>query len=135
MINTKENIIEIECPECTENNTIKLSSIIKCKKCEKSLVGEKFKKPFFSAMSLLLLGTGVGVGIDPYLNINRPSVKTEYKMMKQCIEIYGNSKSVRDNCTCAVKSMAGVVDAQKARTYGSDWLADVLNDKYNNCKG
>lgn len=133
MINTKENIIEIECPECTENNTIRLTSTITCKNCDKPLIGEKFKKPLFSALTLLLLGTGVGVGIDPYININRPSVKTEFKMMKQCIEIYGHSISVRDNCACAVESMTGVVDAQKARIYGSDWLADVLDEKYTSC--
>lgn len=126
--------IELECPHCASENKIFLSKVIKCKECEKSLIGEKFRKPILSALTTILLGAGIGITADSYININRPSVKTEYKMMKQCINYYGSYKSVRDNCACAVESMAGIVDAQKARLYGPDWLADVLDEKYSKCK-
>lgn len=134
MSKEKENLLEVECPHCGAENDIKLSSEIKCIECDKTLLGKKYKSFLFSATTVLALGTGIGAVGDSYLNINRASVKTEYKMMKQCINNYGNYSSVRDTCACAVESMAGIVDAQKARIYGSGWLSDVLEEKYNDCK-
>ncbi len=130
----KENVLEVECPHCEKENEIKLSSEINCKECNKSLLGSKYKSFLFSTATVLALGAGGGAIGDSYLNINRASVKTEYKMMKQCIDSYGYSTRVRDTCSCAVESMAGIVDAQKARLYGTDWLSEVLNDKYQSCK-
>lgn len=130
----KKNLLEVECPHCSKENEIKLSSEINCKECNKSLLGNKYKSFIFSATTVLTLGAGLGLISDSYLNINRASVKTEYKMMKQCINSYGNSATVRDTCFCAVESMAGIVDAQKARLYGSNWLSDVLDDKYRSCR-
>lgn len=130
----KENLLEVECPHCGKENDIKLSSEIKCKECDKSLLGQKYKSFLFSTATVLALGAGGGTIVDSYLNISRASVKTEYKMMKQCINSYGNNTSVRDTCICAVESMVGIVDAQKARLYGRDWLSDMLDDKYRNCR-
>jgi len=129
-----ENTLDIECPYCFEENKINLSTKIKCKKCEKPLINEKYKKPIISAFATILIGSGLGITADAYLNINRASVKTEYKMMKTCINHYGNYKSVRDNCACAVESMVGVLDAQKARFYGDTKLYSILNEKYQSCK-
>ncbi|MCJ8326764.1 MAG: hypothetical protein MJK08_06650 [Campylobacterales bacterium] len=129
-----KNSLEVECPHCEVENEIKLSSEIKCKECKKSLLGAKYRNILFSAGTIFVLGAGIGSFGDTYLNINRASVKTEYKMMKQCINLYGNYSRVRNNCACAVESMAGIVDAQKARAYGRDWLEDVLRDKYDSCK-
>ncbi|MFA7091834.1 MAG: hypothetical protein WC149_08275 [Arcobacteraceae bacterium] len=134
LIEKQEDSIVIECPNCFNENKILLSKEIKCKKCEKSLIDEKFRKPIFSALTIILFGSGIGMITDSYLNINRPSVKTEYKMMKWCIDNYGQYKSVRDTCACAVESMAGIVDAQKARLYGNEWLIDVLDKKYKSCR-
>lgn len=130
----KENYIEVECPHCEYENKIKLSNDISCKECKKTLVGFKYKSFLVSTAAALTIGAGGGATGDTFLNLFRPPVKTEYKMMKQCIDKYGYSKSVRNNCLCAVESMAGVVDAQKARYYGSSWLEDVLDDKYMSCK-
>ena len=71
-----------------------------------------------------------GAIVDDITNINRASVKTEYKMMKTCIHEFYD----RDTCFCAVESMSGLVDAQKARIYGDKWLKELLKDKYNDCK-
>lgn len=128
-----KNILEIECPHCSEENTIKLSNEVKCKKCDKTLHGYRYKSVLLSGLATLIIGSGIGMTADAYLNINRASVLTEYKMMKTCINYYGNYKSVRDNCACAVESMLGVIDAQKARLYSDEWLLDVLNEKYNDC--
>lgn len=130
----KENELKIECPECFEENIVSLSSDIKCKKCEKSLTGQKYKSVLLSAGLVFSLGAGLGVTSDAYLNINRASVKTEYKMMKTCINRFGNNSEVRDDCACAVESMLGVIDAQKARFYSTSWLKDVLKEKYNECR-
>ncbi len=129
-----KNILEIECPHCSEANTIKLSNEIKCKKCNKTLQGFKYKSIILSGLTTLIIGSGIGVTADAYLNINRASVKTEYKMMKTCISNHGNYKSVRDNCACAVESMLGVIDAQKARLYSGEWLENILNEKYKDCR-
>ncbi len=126
--------IELKCPHCTHENKIVFSKEIKCKKCEKSLIGGKFRQPILSGFTTFILCAGIGMTADSYININRPSVKTEYKMMKQCISKYGHTATVRNTCACAVESMAGIVDAQKAKFYGASWLEDVLDEKYNSCR-
>ena len=132
-----KNTLDIECPHCFEENQINLSKEIKCKKCEKPLIGEKYRKPIFSAMTTIFIGSGLGLTADAYLNINRASVKTEYKMMKTCIDefskIFGMTDDVRDKCFCAVESMLGIVDAQKAKFYGKNRLREILKDRYNEC--
>ena len=137
MSKANKNNLEIECPYCFEENSIKLSETIKCKKCSKSLINEKYKKPILSAFATILIGSGLGVTADGYLNINRASVKTEYKMMKSCInyhrDYYGTYSDVRDNCACAVESMVGILDAQKARFYSENKLYHILNERYKSC--
>ncbi|WP_324171633.1 hypothetical protein [Sulfurimonas sp.] len=125
--------LDIECPHCFEDNKINLSKEIKCKHCEKPLIGEKYKKQLITAFTAILLGSGMGITADAYLNINRASVKIEYKMMKTCIAYKGNFKRVRDNCACTVESMLGVIDAQKARLYGENRLYSLLDEKYEEC--
>ncbi len=53
-----DNNLEIECPHCSKENKINLSTEIKCKHCEKPLIGQKYRKPFMSAMTALILGAG-----------------------------------------------------------------------------
>lgn len=129
-----KNTLDIECSHCHEENQINLSKEIKCKKCEKPLIGEKYRKPIFSAMTTILIGSGLGLTADAYLNINRASVKTEYKMMKTCIDEFGNSSSVRDKCVCAVESMLGIIDAKRARSLEPDKLRNILESRYYECK-
>ena len=51
-----DNNLEIECPHCSKENKINLSTEIKCKHCEKPLIGQKYRKPFMSAMTAFILG-------------------------------------------------------------------------------
>ena len=51
-------------------------------------------------------------------------------MMRTCVNRFGN----RDDCFCAVESMSGLIDAQKARLYGEKWLKDLLKDRYYDCR-
>jgi hypothetical protein len=53
--------------------------------------------------------------------------------MKTCIDQFGQTATVRDRCACTVESMVGIIDAQKARLYGSVWLREVLISKYKAC--
>jgi len=126
---TKHNI-DVLCPECEHKNKINLSSDIKCKECDKTLLGHTYKRFILPLIVTVGLSAVAGAMIDDTVNINRASVKTEYKMMKTCINRFGS----RDNCACAVESMSGIVDAQKARLYGENWLRDVLRDRYNDCR-
>lgn len=87
----------------------------------------------------LILGVGVvsGALIDDTVNFNRASVKTEYKMMKTCIDEHKSYsisyEDARNNCYCAVESMSGLLDAQKAKFYGKIKLQKLLKEKYRDC--
>lgn len=108
MSEENKNTLDIECPHCFEENKVNLSKEIKCKHCEKPLIGVKYKKPLITAFTAILMGSGLGITADAYLNINRASVLTEYKMMKTCIDEVGYYREARNNCACAVESMLGV---------------------------
>ena len=125
-----KNYIEVECPHCLEDNKIKLSSEIKCKHCEKKLTGSKYKSIVISTLVAMSLGAVGGSLGDDILNINRASVKTEFKMMQTCLYIFND----RDNCLCAVESMSGFIDAQNTKMRGNEWLKDTLRERYEDCK-
>lgn len=124
----KENQIKLKCI-CDNENNIYLSSDIKCKKCNETLIGHTYKRIILPITLTIGLSAVGGALIDDSLNLNRASVKVEYKMMKQCINIFGH----RDTCACAVESMSGFIDAQKARFYGSNGLRKILTERYNEC--
>ena len=126
----EKNHIHLECPKCFESNTVKLSTELKCKKCEKTLLGFNYKRFLLPTIAIVGFSGIAGAIIDDTVNLNRASVKTEYKMMKTCLHEFYD----RDTCFCAVESMSGFVDAEKARLYGHKWLEEVLKDKYNSCK-
>jgi len=130
-LSEKENKHEISllCPKCDNENTINLSSDIKCKKCEETLVGRSYKEFILPTIVVLGLSAIGGAMIDDSLNLNRASVKTEYKMMRTCINRFND----RDNCFCAVESMSGFIDAEKARFYSSSKLSNILKEKYYDC--
>ena len=125
--------IDLLCPECEHENKINLSSDIKCKECDKTLLGHTYKRFIFPLALTVGLSAVAGAIIDDTVNINRSSVKTEYKMMKTCIDTFGYSKNVRNNCVCAVESMSGVFDAQVSRL-NNDYLEETLRDRYYNCR-
>ncbi|WNL29615.1 hypothetical protein [Aliarcobacter cryaerophilus] len=127
-LNNEKNEIQLKCI-CENENTINLSSDIKCKKCNETLTGHIYKRFIFPTILTVGLSLTAGALLDDTLNLNRASVKTEYKMMKQCIDIYGN----RDKCACAVESMSGFIDAQQARFYGPDGLRKILSERYKKC--
>ncbi len=84
-----ESKLEIICPNCDEENTIKLSSEIKCKKCEEDLAKSKyskFKKPIISAMTAIMIGTPAAYQIGKHMHSeDRYPVATEYSIVNSCI--------------------------------------------------
>ncbi len=125
--------INLECPHCSESNSIKLSKQIECKKCHKSLGGHFYKSVVLSAGLLLGMGAVGGALIDDTVNLNRASVRTEYKMMKTCIDEFkyrDGYKPARNKCFDVVESMSGVLDAEKARFYGREGLKKELKQRY-----
>ncbi|NBK98822.1 MAG: hypothetical protein EOM50_12510 [Erysipelotrichia bacterium] len=125
---------EICCPKCKDMNTIQVQEEIKCKTCQTSFAGKKFGQVISNGLIGFVLTGGIVLTTDAYLHINRASVKTEYKMMKQCIDERKNTPQIRDTCACAVESMSGVIDAQMARLKGAAWLADEMDKRYRNCE-
>jgi len=58
-------------------------------------------------------------------------------MMKTCIDehrsYYVSYKDARDNCYCAVETMSGFLDAEKARLYEEAKLKKILKERYREC--
>jgi hypothetical protein len=58
-------------------------------------------------------------------------------MMKTCIKehrtYYVSYEKARDTCFCAVESMSGFLDAEKARFYGKAKLEKILKERYKEC--
>lgn len=137
MKENNENKLEIICEKCNTENIILVSKDLKCKNCNNSLNNKRYKEFILSGTKILLVGAALGAVADSYINIQRPSVKTEYKMMKYCIDVnsnYGRHTSiVRDRCACAVESMAGIIDAQKARLMKENQIYNIVLDKYYSC--
>ena len=125
-----KNNIDLECSSCFTDNRVNLSSDIKCKKCKESLSGKLYKS--FVVSTGLILGVGAigGAVIDDIVNFNRVSVKTEYKMMRQCLNRFHD----RETCFCTVESMSGFLDAQRARLYGKEKLKILLLEHYEECE-
>lgn len=137
----EETSLNIECPHCGHDNKVKLISSTQCKndKCQKPLIGQKYSKPIISIMSAIIIGGVSGVVIDGYTNVYRASVKTEYKMMKTCIDErsdngYYHDKDVRNQCACAVEQLSGFLDAERTRLYGNAKLSEMLDTAYRDCK-
>jgi len=125
---TKHNI-DVLCPECEHKNKINLSSDIKCKECDKTLLGHTYKRFILPLIVTVGLSAVAGAMIDDTVNINRASVKTEFNMMATCINEFGNV----NKCSCAVESMSGIFDAQQVRFRSSEWKRKELHKRYNDC--
>jgi len=126
-MDNEEKKIDLECSNCFTENTVHLSSNIKCKKCEESLTGKLYKSFILSAGLMLGIGAISGAVIDDTVNLNRASVKTEHYMMMTCLKHLGNEKG----CLCAVESMSGIIDANRARS--ESWRKKELESRYYDC--
>ena len=117
---SKETKLEIVCPNCEEENTIKLSTAIKCKKCEKDLSKWKYTK---ISKKIIGAGTAFVFGIAPAYQIgkhmhseDRYPVVTEYSIVNSCVsqyskplrKVYINHKKAI--CICALSKTMKTID-------------------------
>lgn len=149
-----KNTLDVECPHCNEENTVKFSKDLKCKNCDKSIMGTtniyKTNKTSLLVTALasasvaavladknvaaheiiLLVGSSAGT----LIYVSRLKIETEYKMMKTCIDRFGTNTVARDTCFCAVKKLSTYLNAQIAKLKGEVWLSDQLDNQYTKCE-
>ena len=130
----EENKLYIECSNCISSNTIKLSSNIKCKKCNETLIGKFYKSAILSTALVGMLSGTAGTIVDDIIHINRVSVKTEFNMMVECINRNSSDRNEVNDCVCAVESLSGLLDAEQLRFRDSSWKSRELQSRYNGCK-
>ena len=115
-----ESKLKIICPNCDEENTIKLSSEIKCKKCEEDLTKlkySKFKKPIIGAMTAIMIGTPAAYQIGKHMHSeDRYPVAVEYSIVYRCIYNDGRPllkayiKQKKAICVCALSNTMTSID-------------------------
>ena len=116
MSENKNNILEIDCPHCYEENKINLSSAIKCKHCNEPLIGEKYSKPIISVMTAMILGISGGIFLDETFETDRYPINIEYNIIDSCLSNYeeplkrGYYKQKRNICICALKKTENELD-------------------------
>lgn len=108
--------LEIECPHCFKENKINLSKEIKCKHCEKPLIGQKYRKPFMSAMTALILGAGGSYYINEQFESNRYPINFEYAIINSCVSyseqplLRKDYRNKEDICICALNKTQIEID-------------------------
>lgn len=148
----KKSLI-IECQNCETENKIKISSEIKCKNCNTIIYGNTTRFIKENSSSILIpFGIGIasggvitdynvvsseliaviGTGVTTYFFTVRAKLETEYKMMKKCIDRFGNTVEVRDNCFCVVKKLSSMILSLKIKD--KPMIEKELVEKYNECK-
>lgn len=146
-----DSTLILECHHCEEENTINLSQTVKCKNCKKPITGYnvKYKSNGIVILGSLMAGLSAGAALEDkelvssellyisgtavatYAIIARTKLETEYKMMKKCIDKFGSTDEVRDNCFCVVRKLSSFMT--KALSKDKAWVEDELNKKYEKC--
>ena len=107
------NKIEITCPKCSKDNTVKLSDQLNCKHCEEEITGKKYiRKPWILIPTTLAVLSGVagGVYIDEKIETDRYPISIEHSIVESCIHADGkirNKKYViekKEICVCALEN-------------------------------
>ena len=133
-----DNNLEIECPHCSKENKINLSTEIKCKHCEKPLIGQKYKKPFMSAMTAIILGIGGGYYFNEKLDDNRYPLSVEYVLIDSCVSydkrplLAKDYKNKENICICALNKTQKEIDYSEYKKKQSTFM-NILELKANEC--
>jgi len=135
-LSEKENKHDIGllCPTCDYENTVHLSSDIKCKECSETLIGHTYTRFILPVLAVMGLSAMGGAIVDDVIHINRVSVKTEFNMMVECINRNSSDRNEVNDCVCAVESLSGLLDAEQLRFRDSSWKSRELQSRYNGCK-
>ena len=140
---TPKSKLEIICPNCEEENAIKLSSEIKCKKCEKDLTKwkySKFRKPIIGAMTAIMIGTPAAYQIGKHMHSeDRYPVATEYSIVNSCISQYSEPlrrvyiKQKKVICVCALSNTMKSIDYEDYKKDQEKFL-DIFEQKAAQCQ-
>jgi ribosomal protein S27E len=112
----KDNILEVECPKCFEENIINLSSTIKCKHCNEPLIGKKYSKPLISTMTAIIIGAGGGIFLDKKFETDRYPIHIEYNIIDSCLSSHEEPLyrkhyiKKRDICICSLRKTENELD-------------------------
>jgi len=132
-----DNVLEVDCPHCYEKNRIKLSSAIKCKHCNKPLIGEKYTKPLISTMTAIILGIGGGVFYEKF-ETDRYPIAIEYSIVNSCMSSYEKPliskyfSKKKNVCICALKETETEIDFHEYAKDKNKFL-DVFGNKVGEC--
>lgn len=138
-----ESKLEIICPDCEELNTIKLSSEINCKKCEKDLTKwryAKISKKILGAGTAFVLGVAPAYQIGKHMhNEDRYPVATEYSIVNSCVsqyskplrKIYINHKKAI--CVCALSKTMKKIDYDDFKEDQEKFI-DIFEQKAAQCQ-
>ena len=116
----QENSINVECPHCSHDNSIKFAKKFECTNCNKSIMGtsKTYKsnktKLILTALASITVGAIaadkhvavdeitilVSSGLGTMIYMSRLTIETEYKIMKTCIDEFGSNVKTRDTCFC-----------------------------------
>ncbi len=104
--------LEINCPNCDEENTVKLSAEIKCKNCEEPLTKIKYgklKKPFIGTLTAIIIGSVGGHQVVEYFDTDRYPMSIEHSILENCISSYDEPlrtsriRKKKEVCICALE--------------------------------
>ncbi|MCG3692502.1 hypothetical protein [Aliarcobacter butzleri] len=133
-----DNNLKIECPHCSKENKINLSTEIKCKHCEKPLIGQKYRKTFMSAITAIILGIGGGYYFNEKLDDNRYPLGLEYALIKSCVSpderpLLDKDFEKKENiCICALNKTQKEIDYSEYKKKQSTYL-NIFEVKANEC--
>lgn len=134
MSENNDNVLEVACPKCYEENQINLATTIKCKHCDEPLIGEKYSKPIISVMSAIILGIGGGIILDETFETDRYPIKTEYNIIDSCLSYYEEPlkredyKHKKDICICALKKTENEIDYSDVKKNNKEFLHTFENE-------
>jgi hypothetical protein len=124
--------MNIECPSCKEDNKIEFAKNIICHKCKKSFAGQsykKFKKPFISATTALIIGAYGTYKADKMLfEDQRYPLKVEYELVDSCINSsrtslnYSQQVDKTKVCVCALEKTVEKISYKEMIESESEFL-------------
>lgn len=123
--------LNINCPNCDEENIVKLSSEIKCKHCEKPLTKTKYgkvKTSFIGTITAVIIGSVGGHQIVEYFDTDRYPMSVEHSILENCISSYDEPlrssyiKNKKKVCVCAFYKTLKEYDYEEFKKNQDDFL-------------
>ena len=138
-----ESKLELKCPSCEEDNTVKLSSEIQCKKCEEDLTKwkyEKIKSKALAVWTIFSFGAVPAYEIEKYMHHeDRYPTATEYSIVHNCISSYSEPlervqiKNKTAICTCALSKTMKKIDYDDFKEDQEKFI-DIFEQKAAQCQ-